>query len=146
LAADFRIAAVDSTWGLPELHLGLIPGGGGTQRLPRLVGTARARRMIYLGQTITGAEAVEWGLVDEAIPAEEVLETAKALARELTRRPPIALRAAKKAIDGGIDHDLEAGLRLEAALFASVFSTADAGTGLASFLAHGPRRAVFEGR
>lgn len=146
LAADFRIAARDSIWGLPELHLGLIPGGGGTQRLPRLVGSARARKMIYLGDTISGAEAVEWGLVDEAVPAAAVLTTAMALARELTRRAPIALRAAKQAIEGGLGVDLPAGLRLESALFASVFATHDAGTGLASFLANGPRKAVFEGR
>lgn len=145
LAADFRVAALDSTWGLPEVHLGLIPGGGGTQRLPRLVGAARAKRMIYLGETISGAEAAAWGLVDDAVPTDQVLTHARSLARELTRRAPIAVRAAKRAIDGGLDTDLFSGLRLEEALFASVFSTRDAATGLTSFLEHGPRQAKFEG-
>jgi enoyl-CoA hydratase/carnithine racemase len=146
LAADFRISALDATWGLPEIHLGLIPGGGGTQRLPRLVGTARAKRMIYLGETITGAEAVHWGLADEAVPADQVLDVARALAMELARRAPIALRAAKQAIDVGIERDLASGLNLESALFSSVFSTEDAGTGLASFVANGHRKALFDGR
>jgi len=146
LAADFRIAGTGSTWGLPEVHLGLIPGGGGTQRLPRLVGTARAKRMIYLGETIDGTEAAAWGLADEVVSDDQVLSVARDLARELTRRAPIAVRAAKQAIDGGIDRDLDAGLLMESALFASVFSTQDAATGLASFLADGPRRATFQGR
>lgn len=146
LAADFRVTAIDATWGLPEIHLGLIPGGGGTQRLPRLVGTARAKRMIYLGETITGAEAAEWGLADEAVPADRVLDVAKALATELASRAPIALRAAKQAIDMGVESDLSAGLALERALFGSVFSTRDAASGLSSFLVDGPRKARFEGR
>ncbi|MEV8517206.1 enoyl-CoA hydratase-related protein [Dactylosporangium sp. NPDC051484] len=146
LAADFRVAGVGSTWGLPEVHLGLIPGGGGTQRLPRLVGTARAKRMIYLGETIDGTEAVSWGLADEVVPDDQVFATARRLARELTRRAPIAIRAAKRAIDSGADCDLATGLQLESALFASVFSTQDAATGLASFLTDGPRKATFQGR
>lgn len=146
LAADFRVAAEDSTWGLPEVHLGLIPGGGGTQRLPRLIGTARAKRMILLGETVSAAEALEYGLVDELAPAAEVLDRARDLATELAGRAPVAVRAAKRAIDGGIDAELAVGLRLEEALFGSVFSTHDAGEGLRSFVAHGPRRARFEGR
>ena len=146
LAADFRITALDSTWGLPEIHLGLIPGGGGTQRLPRLIGTARAKRLIYLGDTISGEQAAEWGLADEALPTEQVRPRALELARELAARAPIAQRAAKRAIDTGIEQDLASGLRLEDAVFASVFSTKDAETGLASFLANGPRQATFEGR
>jgi enoyl-CoA hydratase/carnithine racemase len=146
LAADFRISALDATWGLPEIHLGLIPGGGGTQRLPRLVGTARAKRMIYLGETIMGAEAAHWGLADEAVPADQVLDVARALAKELAGRAPIALRAAKQAIDIGIERDLASGLNLESALFGSVFSTEDAGTGLNSFVTNGHRKAVFHSR
>jgi enoyl-CoA hydratase/carnithine racemase len=145
LAADFRISAEDATWGLPEIHLGLIPGGGGTQRLPRLVGIARAKKMIYLGETIDGVEAVRWGLADQAVPADRVLEVAKALAVDLAVRAPIALRAAKHAIDVGIERDLVAGLALEKALFGSVFSTEDAAVGLSSFVDHGPRRAAFRG-
>jgi enoyl-CoA hydratase/carnithine racemase len=146
LAADFRVTAHDATWGLPEIHLGLIPGGGGTQRLARLVGTARAKKLVYLGETITGEEAVRWGLADEAVPAGEVLGRAAGLARELTRRAPVALRAAKQAIDRGADLPLDAGLSLESALFGAVFSTADAETGLTTFLEQGPRQARFKGR
>lgn len=146
LAADFRVSAVDATWGLPEIHLGLIPGGGGTQRLPRLIGTSRAKRMIYFGDTLNGQQAAEWGLVDEAVPTGEVLDTALTLARALAARAPVALRAAKQAIDVGLEGPLEAGLRLEDALFASVFSTEDAESGLTSFVTDGPRRAVFHGR
>ncbi|MFI5624013.1 enoyl-CoA hydratase/isomerase family protein [Nocardioides sp. NPDC051685] len=146
LAADFRITAIDATWGLPEIHLGLIPGGGGTQRLPRLVGTARAKKLIYLGDTITGAEAVEWGLADDGVPADEVLAAATALATELASRAPLAMRAAKQAIDIGVERDLAAGLVLEATLFGSIFSTQDAGAGLSSFVVDGPRKARFHGR
>lgn len=146
LAADFRVTAVDAAWGLPEVHLGLIPGGGGTQRLPRLVGTTRAKRLIFLGETITGTEAAQWGLADQAVPATEVLPVATALAADLATRAPLALRAAKQAIDVGIERDLASGLSLEAALFGSVFSSEDAGTGLASFIANGPRKARFAGR
>lgn len=146
LAADFRVAAVDSTWGLPEVHLGLIPGAGGTQRLPRLIGTARAKRMIYLGESIDGATAASWGLVDEVVPADEVLERALTLARDLAARAPLAIRAAKQAVDGGIDQDLRAALLLESALFAATFFTDDARAGLESFVAEGPRKAVFRGR
>lgn len=146
LAADFRIAAVNSTWGLPEVYLGLIPGAGGTQRLPRLIGTARAKRMIYFGDSIDGAVAAEWGLVDEAVPADEVLGRATALAGELCTRAPIAIRAAKQAIDVGTAQNLHTGLVLESALFGSTFFTDDARTGLKSFVAEGPRKATFRGR
>ena len=88
LAADFRVAAHDSTWGLPEVHLGLIPAGGGTQRLPRLVGTARAKRMIYLGESVSGDVALDWGLVDEAVAPDDVVDRALALADELEHPCP----------------------------------------------------------
>jgi enoyl-CoA hydratase len=146
LAADFRVAALDATIGLPELHLGLIPGGGGTQRLPRLIGAARAKKLIFFGETLTGPRAAEWGLVDEVVEAEQVLPTAVAMAKELAQRAPLALRAAKRSIDVGIERDLESGLRLEEALFASVFATNDAELGLTSFVGSGPRAASFTGR
>ncbi|MGC0367416.1 enoyl-CoA hydratase/carnithine racemase [Rhodococcus sp. 27YEA15] len=144
-AADFRITASDATWGLPEVHLGLIPGGGGTQRIPRLVGVQRAKRLIYLGETVTGEVAAQWGLADEAVDADRVFERAVKLARQLADRAPLAVRAAKRAIDGGLDLDLVNGLRLEDALFAGVFATRDAEVGLKSFVENGPRRASFEG-
>jgi enoyl-CoA hydratase/carnithine racemase len=138
LLADFRITADDAQWGLPEIHLGLIPGGGGTQRLARLIGTARAKRMVYLAESISGREAVEIGLADEATASNDVLRRAVELAEELTRRAPLALRAAKLAIDRG--------LALEAALFAGIFSTQDVASGLQSFVTNGPKKASFRGR
>jgi len=101
--------------------------------------------MIYFGDTLTGRQAAEWGLVDEAVPTEEVLDAALTLGRELAARAPIALRAAKQAVDAGLEGPLAAGLRLEDALFASVFSTQDAESGLTSFVTDGPRKAVFRG-
>lgn len=144
-AADFRITSSNSTWGLPEVHLGLIPGGGGTQRIPRLIGVQRAKRLMYLGETIDGKTAAEWGLADEALVAEHVLGRAVELAHELATRAPLAVRAAKRAIDAGLDLDLVSGLRLEESLFAGVFATRDAEDGLNSFLENGPRSATFTG-
>jgi enoyl-CoA hydratase/carnithine racemase len=144
-AADFRITASDARWGLPEVHLGLIPGGGGTQRIPRLIGIQRAKQMIYLGETISGDTAVEWGLADRAVEAGQVLGAAKALARQLADMAPLAVKAAKRAIDGGLDADLASGLRLEDALFAGVFASRDAGAGLTSFVENGPGKATFNG-
>jgi enoyl-CoA hydratase/carnithine racemase len=144
LAADFRVTADDATWGLPEIHLGLIPGGGGTQRLARLIGIAKAKKMIYLGDMINGVAAVAVGIADEAVPTDNVVNTAIALARELATRSPVAIRAAKRAIDGGIATDLDAGLQLEEALFSAVFASADAAHGLQSFIDKGPRSTIFE--
>ena len=145
LAADFRIAAADSVWGLPEIHLGLIPGGGGTQRLPRLIGTAAAKRLIFLGDTLSAEAALDLGLVDEVVTPEQVLVRAISLADELTARAPLALRAAKRAINASAETTLTAGLRLETDLFGQVFATNDAEVGLTSFVEHGPRKASFSG-
>jgi enoyl-CoA hydratase/carnithine racemase len=145
LAADFRITAQNATWGLPEIALGLIPGGGGTQRLPRVIGPARAKRLIYTGRKLTGTEAVEWGLADEAVGDGEVLPTALSWARELAAQAPNALRAAKRALEGGLGIGLDAGLRLEAALFAGLFATSDAERGLNAFASGRTGPARFEG-
>ena len=143
LAADLRVTAADTSWGLPEVLLGLIPAGGGTQRLTRLVGPAAAKRLIYLGRSISGEEAVRIGLADAAVSADRVAASALDLARELATRAPLAVRAAKATIDGA---DLGAGLRTESRLFAELFGSRDARTGLASFLVDGPGKATFEGR
>lgn len=145
-AADFRITAVDATWGLPEVRLGLIPGGGGTQRIPRLVGVQRAKRMIYLGESIDGITAVEWGLADQAVAPDEVLGCATELARQLADQAPLAIRASKQAIDAALDVDLASGLRLERSLFAGVFASNDAEAGLSSFVEKGRGKATFLGR
>ena len=144
LTADFRISADSAKWGQPEILLGIIPGAGGTQRLPRLIGPAKAKDLIYTGRFVDAQEALEIGLVDVVVPAEQVYDTALAMAKKFAKGPAIALSAAKAAIDGGLDGALDTGLRLEAHLFAGLFATADRTTGIASFLENGPGKAVFK--
>lgn len=146
LACDFRLAADTARFGQPEILLGIIPGGGGTQRLPRLVGPARAKDIVLSGRQVTAEEALHIGLVDRVVPAASVLDEALAWAGELARGPVVAHGLAKQAIDEGMEGDLAAGLGLEQELFARVFETEDAGTGVRSFLEHGPGRATFVGR
>jgi enoyl-CoA hydratase len=146
LAADFRIVADDALLGFPEITLGVIPGAGGTQRLPRLVGTAVAKRMIFLGEPIRGPKAVDLGIAEESVPADQVLDRAMALARRLADGATVALAAAKRCIDDGLEVDLATGLRIESAGFAALFATDDQKHGMASFLADGPGRASFAGR
>jgi enoyl-CoA hydratase/carnithine racemase len=146
LCADVRIAADDARLGQPEILLGIIPGAGGTQRLARLVGPARAKDLVFTGRTVDAAEALAIGLVDRVVPAAQVFETAHAWAERLAAGPAVALRAAKEAIDQGLDTDLASGLELERRLFAGLFDTADQKTGMRSFVERGPGKAVFEGR
>jgi enoyl-CoA hydratase/carnithine racemase len=146
LCADVRIAADDARLGQPEILLGIIPGAGGTQRLARLVGPARAKDLVFTGRTVDAAEALSIGLVDRVVPAAQVFATAHDWAERLAAGPAVALRAAKEAIDRGLDSDLASGLELERALFASLFDTADQKTGMRSFVEQGPGKAVFEGR
>jgi enoyl-CoA hydratase/carnithine racemase len=143
LTADFRVSADNAKWGQPEILLGIIPGAGGTQRLARLIGPAKAKDLVYTGRFVEADEALSIGLVDVVVPAAEVYATAVALAAKLARGPALALRAAKIAIDGGLEGDLRSGLRLESQLFASLFATGDAKAGIESFLANGPGKAKF---
>src|SRR5579875_910907 len=145
LTADFRVSADDARWGQPEILLGIIPGAGGTQRLPRLVGVARAKDLVYSGRFVDADEALRIGLVDRVVPKSDVLDTALEWAARLAKGPALALAAAKAAIDGGLDGDLASGLRLEAHLFASLFATEDRRIGMTSFLEQGPGKAVFTG-
>jgi enoyl-CoA hydratase/carnithine racemase len=145
LAADFRVSADNAKWGQPEILLGIIPGAGGTQRLPRLVGPAKAKDLVFTGRFVDAAEALAIGLVDVVVPAAEVYPTALAMAAKFAKGPALALAAAKAAIDGGLDGDLASGLRLEAHLFASLFATEDRTIGMASFIESGPGKAVFIG-
>src|SRR4051812_20709104 len=124
LTADFRVSADTARWGQPEILLGIIPGMGGTQRLSRLVGAAKAKDLIFTGRFVDAEEAQAIGLVDAVVPAAEVYATALAMAAKFTRMPALALRAAKAAIDQGLEMDLANGLRLETHLFASLFATA----------------------
>jgi enoyl-CoA hydratase len=145
LTADFRVSADNAKWGQPEILLGIIPGAGGTQRLPRLVGPAKAKDLIYTGRFVDADEALEIGLVDAVVPAADVYPTALAMAAKFAHGPALALGAAKAAIDGGLDGDLASGLRLESHLFASLFATDDRATGMASFIESGPGKAKFAG-
>jgi enoyl-CoA hydratase/carnithine racemase len=146
LACDVRIAGERAKFGQPEILLGIIPGGGGTQRLARLVGASRAKEMILTGRQVGAEEALRIGLVNEVVPNEQLHERALALAAELAAGAVVAQGLAKRAIDEGFDGPLSAGIELEQQLFAEVFVTEDAGIGVASFLEHGPGKASFVGR
>jgi enoyl-CoA hydratase/carnithine racemase len=146
LACDFRVVADDAKLGQPEVLLGIIPGGGGTQRLPRLVGVARAKELLLSGRQVGAEEALRIGLADRVVPAADVLDAALAWAVEFAAGPVVAHSFVKRAVDEGLDGPLAAGLDLEQELFAEVFTTEDAATGIASFLAHGPGKATFAGR
>lgn len=143
LCCDLRIAGDEATLGLPEITLGIIPGAGGTQRLPRLIGASRAKEMIFTGRFVAAAEAAEIGLVNRVVPTDAVLEVAQELAERLARGPGLALRAAKLAIDAGLDASLEGGLALERSLFTSLFASEDRARGMESFVTHGPGKAEF---
>ncbi len=145
LTADFRVSADNAKWGQPEILLGIIPGAGGTQRLPRLIGVSKAKDLIYTGRFVDAEEALELGLVDVVVPTADVYPTALAMAAKFAKGPALALATAKHAIDGGLDGDLATGLRLEAHLFASLFATEDRSIGMTSFVEQGPGKAVFVG-
>lgn len=146
LACDLRIASERAVFGQPEILLGIIPGGGGTQRLARLVGPSRAKDLILTGRQVKASEALAMGLVDRVVAPDELEAATRDYAAELARGAVAAQGMAKAAIDRGLDTDLATGLGIEQDLFAEVFSTADAATGVASFLEHGPGKATFEGR
>jgi enoyl-CoA hydratase/carnithine racemase len=145
LACDLRVAGQDARLGQPEILLGIIPGGGGTQRLPRLVGPARAKELILTGRQVGPDEAVRIGLVDRVVDSDRVLGEALELAGELAGGPVLAQAAAKAAIDAGLGSP-EAGMAAERRLFAGLFSTEDARAGVSSFLEKGPGKARFVGR
>ncbi len=146
LACDFRVVSETAKLGQPEILLGIIPGGGGTQRLARLVGPARAKDLVLSGRQVRADEARAIGLADEVVAADALLARALELAGTYARGPLAAQALAKRAIDDGLDTSLAAGLRLEQDLFVEVFATDDARIGVAAFLEHGPGRAEFTGR
>ncbi|MDV6013537.1 enoyl-CoA hydratase-related protein [Haloechinothrix sp. LS1_15] len=146
LTADRRIAGDNVKVGQPEIQLGIIPGAGGTQRLTRLVGPSTAKDLVYTGRFVAADEAQRLGIVDEVVAADEVYTRAKEWAEQFVNGPAIALRAAKAAIDGGLDVDLTSGLRWETQLFTALWATEDQSTGMRSFLEHGPGKASFTGR
>lgn len=143
LCADFRIAGENAKLGQPEILLGLIPGAGGTQRLSRLIGPSKAKDLIFTGRQVKADEALALGLVDRVVPAAEVYEQAHAWAARLAKGPAIALRAAKEAIDTGLETDIETGLAVERNWFAGLFATEDRERGMRSFVEEGPGKAKF---
>ena len=146
LAADFRVAGESARLGQPEILLGIIPGAGGTQRLSRLVGPAKAKDLIFSGRMVKAAEAHAIGLADLVAPDDGVYEAARGLVQRYAAGPALALRAAKQAIDHGLDVDLATGLEIERVQFAALFSTEDQRAGMKSFLENGPGKATFTGR
>ncbi len=145
LACDLRLVGEGARLGQPEVLLGLIPGGGGTQRLARLVGAGRAKDLILTGRHVGAEEAVRIGLAERHHPRERLLDEALGLAASLAAGPVVAHALAKRAIAEGLDLPLAEGLLLEQRLFVEAASTRDAGIGIRSFLEHGPGRAEFVG-
>ena len=146
LCADFRVAGQGARVGQPEILLGVIPGAGGTQRLPRLIGPARAKDIVFTGRFVDAAEALAIGLVDRVVPDAEVYDAARGLVARYATGPALALRAAKQAIDAGLETDLDTGLEIERLQFAGLFATEDQRTGMRSFVENGPGKASFTGR
>jgi enoyl-CoA hydratase len=146
LACDLRIAAENARLGVPESLLGVFPGAGGTQRLPRLIGAPRAKEMIWSGRQVRAAEALAMGLVDRVVPVEGHLDAALEWAASFAGGAVVAMGLAKRAVDGGLDGPLSEGLDLERTLFDQVLATEDATTGIESFFANGPGKAAFSGR
>ncbi len=146
LAADFRVAGESARLGQPEILLGVIPGAGGTQRLPRLVGPAKAKDIVFSGRMVNAAQAHAIGLVDEVAPDDSVYRAALDMVKQYATGPALALRAAKQAIDHGLDVDLATGHQIERVQFAALFGTEDQRAGMRSFLESGPGKATFTGR
>jgi len=143
LACDLRIASSKARLGQPEILLGIIPGGGGTQRLARLVGPSRAKDLVLSGRQVTADEALAMGLVDRVVEPEELEQATFDWAATFAAGPPRSIALAKAAIDEGLEGSLADGLRVEQDRFVESFGTPDATVGVASFLEHGPGKAAF---
>jgi enoyl-CoA hydratase/carnithine racemase len=146
LCADFRVVGESAKVGQPEILLGIIPGAGGTQRLPRLIGPARAKDLIFSGRQVTAAEALAIGLADKVVPDAEVYATAVDLVRQYAAGASLAIRAAKQAIDAGLEVDLATGLEIERLQFSALFATEDQKSGMRGFIENGPGKTTFSGR
>jgi enoyl-CoA hydratase len=144
MACDIRIAADTAKLGQPEINLGIIPGGGGTQRLPRLVGLGNAFKLLYTGDPIDAAEALRIGLVDEVVPAAELMARVRALAERIASKSPVALELIKWAVRASVRTSLDEGLRHETTLFGLAFSSQDKEEGVRAFLEK--RAPLFQGR
>lgn len=144
LACDLRIASETAKFGLPEINLGIFPGGGGTQRLPRLVGIGRAKELIYTGEMISADTAFRMGLVNRVVPVGQAMDEGKKLAQKLVAKGAVALLLAKVAVNTGLDTDLASGITIERQCFALLFSTEDQKEGMSAFLEK--RKANFTGK
>jgi len=144
MSCDLRIAAETAKMGQTEINIGLIPGWGGTQRLTRLVGKTLAKEMVFTGKMIDAKTAYEKGLVNKVVPPERLMEEAKALAKELASKAPVALKLCKMLIDKGLETDLDTALALETEAFGTVASTEDLQEGVSAFLEK--RKPEFKGK
>ena len=144
MACDFRVAADTAKLGQPEVNLGIIPGGGGTQRLPRLVGSGQAYKLLYTGELIDAGEALRIGLVDEVVPAAQLRERVMTLAGTIAEKSPVALQLIKEAVRAAVRTSLDDGLRLETTLFGVAFASEDKREGVQAFLEK--RKPTFTGR
>ncbi len=144
LACDLRISSEKAKFAFPEVGLGIIPGGGGTQRLQKIVGQGVAKELLYFGDMFDAAKALELHIVNEVVPVDEVLSTAKEWAKKLASKPPVALQMLKLAVNTGSNTDIESGLIIESACFGNAFSTEDRKEGLNAFVEK--RKPVYAGR
>ena len=146
MTCDIRIASDNARFGQPEINLALIPGAGGTQRLPRLIGVTKAKELIYLGDMIDAATALNLGLVNKVVPPEKLMEEAMAWAKQLASKSGPVLAMAKMAINTGVDTDIASGLNMETKCNALCFATEDQKEGMDAFLARPRRNAVFKNK
>ncbi len=145
LTCDFRIASSTAKMGFPEINLGIMPGAGGTIRLPRLIGVSKAKELILLGETIDADRAVQIGLVNKLVEKENTMETAIALARKLCKKAPIALKVAKKTIESGyLENNIDYALKIEEENWANLFSTEDQKEGMNAFIEK--RKPMYQGK
>jgi enoyl-CoA hydratase len=144
LACDFRIASENAVFGLPEVRLGIMPGYGGTQRLPRMIGIAKAKELLFTGDQIDAHKALDIGLVNQVVSYAELDEAVENLAQKLCNMPPVSLRFLKEAVQCGMQMDLESAVRMESRLFALCFGTEDKQEGVRAFLEK--RRPIFKGK
>lgn len=144
MACDIRIASDRAKFGQPEVSLGIVPGFGGTQRLPRLIGKGRAKELLYTADMINAEEAYRIGLVNKIVPADELLSTAKELAEKIMARAQVAVQLCKAAVNTGMDTDLESGIAYEAEVFGLCFASADQKEGMSAFV--GKRKPNFTGK
>lgn len=144
LACDIRIVADNATLGLPEINLGIFPGGGGTQRMPRNASMCQAKHYIFTGDFFTAEQALNMGLVNMVVPADQVMDTAVKIAKKLVKKSPLALREAKNAINMSMNLDIKAGCRAEQLGWSMLFASEDQKEGMKAFMEG--RKAEFKGR